>query len=282
MRFSLITFSSAALIGLLTHSALAAPVSSLVLTPGGYHASNKVHPVPTGGRVSHVGSDIHVLDTSDNLVYIATPTTTVATPEQTGSVTDAHWLNTGSIPIYFFLNTWNVPPVPATWHGQTIFLFNAIALSTFEASLQTVLQYGGSAAGGGEYWAVATWYLYGSEAFYTTPVEVTPGQSLATSIELIEVNGTVYDYLAAFDVAGTELGVNGGEQLTLTTKTLESYGVTEASDYPTGETEFSINILLYNNDFAPVSWSVVDDPADGLSTTVNTNSGDGGVITITY
>ena len=54
---------------------------------------------------------------------------------------------------------WTVPPAPATQNGQTIFLFPGIQNSTM--IYQPVLQWGPSAAGGGNYWAVASWYVDG-------------------------------------------------------------------------------------------------------------------------
>ncbi|KAJ7433480.1 hypothetical protein B0H11DRAFT_2259336 [Mycena galericulata] len=193
-------------------------------------------------------------------------------------------MNTGSTPIEIFTSEFTVPPAPATYDSQTIFIFPSIEPSTFDAIMQPVLQYGGSAAGGGEYWAVATWYLYSDDTFYTTPIEVSPGQSLGGVIWFLEESGGAYNYIAGFAGMGdTELEVDGGEQLTWATNTLESYGVTQASDYPAGSTVFTeVSILLTNGQYAPVSWSTSSDPADGLYTTVNVNGGDNAVITITY
>ncbi|KAJ7450094.1 hypothetical protein B0H11DRAFT_326374 [Mycena galericulata] len=286
MRFSIIASGAAAFVWLLFDTTLAVHVTSTntVLIPGGYRANANLHRVSSGSRIAHVGSEIHVFDPNGTVVNVVTPspatkTSAAVTPEETGWVTYANWLNTGT-PIGSFGTTWTVPPVPATWHGQTLFLFNSIEPSTFDAIMQPVLQYGGSAAGGGEFWAVATWYLYGDNTFFTTPIAVNPGQVLNGGIQLV---GT-YNYLAQFtNVPGTAIEVDGGEQLTWATETLESYGVTETSDYPSGSTVFSdVTIILVNGDIAPVSWSTVNDPGDGLSTTVNANGGSNAVITIQY
>ncbi|KAJ7466580.1 hypothetical protein B0H11DRAFT_2307187 [Mycena galericulata] len=200
MRFSIIASGAAAFVGLLFDTSFAVPVTSTntVLTPGGHRANANLHQVSSGSRIAHVGSEIHVFDPNGTVMNVITPgpatrTSAAVTPEETGWVTYANWLNTGT-PIGSFGTTWTVPPVPATWHGQTLFLFNSIEPSTFDAIMQPVLQYGGSAAGGGEFWAVATWYLYGDNTFFTTPIAVNPGQVLNGGIQLV---GT-YSYLAQF------------------------------------------------------------------------------------
>jgi len=288
MRLCVATSSAAALVALLAHSTIAVPVVNTVLAPGGYRASKNLYPVPTGGRIVHVGDEIHIFDSDGKVVQVATSTpgtktTTAVTPEETGWVTYASWLNTGAA-IGSFATTWTVPPVPATWHGQTLFLFNSIEPSTSDAIMQPVLQFGGSAAGGGEFWAVATWYLYGDNTFFTTPIAVSPGQVLNGGIQLVGASNGAYNYLAQFtNIPGTAIEVDGGEQLTWTTETLEAYAVAEASDYPAGSTVFSdIGIILSNGAIPPTSWSTVNDPTDGLSTTVNINGATNAKITITY
>ncbi|KAJ7723515.1 hypothetical protein DFH07DRAFT_1005307 [Mycena maculata] len=287
MRASTITLGFGALVGaLLLPFTLAAPVADTVLTPGGYRPNANITQVPVGGRIAHVGADIHVIDAAGNVVHVATPspratkTTGAVTPEETGWVAYASWLNSGAA-IGSFKTTWSVPPVPATWVGQTIFLFNSIEPATFDAIMQP---YGGSAAGGGEYWAVATWYLYGDQTFFTTPVEVSVGQALDGIVQLVGTSGSTYNYESQFtNVAGTALIVDGGEELAWATITLEAYGVTQASTYPSGSTVFSnTNLELSSGEFPSITWSTASDPADGITTTINVEGSTSAVITITY
>jgi hypothetical protein len=92
-----------------------------------------------------------------------------------------------------------VPAVPASDVGQTIFLFNAIEPGTFNAIVQPVLQYGPSAAGGGSFWAVASWYISSSnEVFFTTPISVEVDQELTGVISLTGNSGSVFDYTTSF------------------------------------------------------------------------------------
>ncbi|KAJ7463844.1 hypothetical protein B0H11DRAFT_2240786 [Mycena galericulata] len=290
MRTSSITLSVGAIVGALLPFALAVPVANTVLTPKGYRTNGNVTQVPLGGRIAHVGGDIHVIDANNNVVKVVTPsppaatkTTPAVAPEETGWVTYASWLNSGAA-IGSFKTTWTVPPVPSGQHGQTLFLFNSIEPATFDAIMQPVLQYGGSAAGGGDYWAVASWYLYGSNTFFTTPVQVSPGQQLNGEVQLVGTSGSTYNYNSAFtNIGGSSLTVDGGEELAWATITLEAYAVTEAADYPSGSTVFSgTNLELSNGQFPSINWSTADDTADGLSTTVNVGGSTAAVITITY
>ncbi|KAJ6590793.1 hypothetical protein B0H10DRAFT_2233539 [Mycena sp. CBHHK59/15] len=285
----LVSTAAALLVGLLAPFTLAAPTAEKILTPGGYRVNANIHEIPAGGSLAHVGSEIHVLAANGTVVHVATagsPTKvkSAVSPEQTGWVTYASWLNTGSSAISSFTTTWKVPAVPATNHGQTVFLFNSIEPSAGNAILQPVLQYGPSAAGGGAFWAVATWYLDSANTFFTTPVRTSAGATLNGIITLTGQSGSSFNYNSQFtNIAGTSLSISGASQLTWATETLEAYAVTEASDYPAGSTVFSaINLKLASGATPSVSWSHVNDAADGLSTTINTNGATNAQITITY
>jgi hypothetical protein len=81
--------------------------------------------------------------------------------------------------------------------------------------LQPILQYGPSAAGGGGYWAVASWYVIGSQAAYhTSSIQVSVGKSLDGVITLTGTSGSNYNYVTSFsNVAGTTLTATGADQL---------------------------------------------------------------------
>ncbi|KAJ7679304.1 hypothetical protein DFH06DRAFT_1166277 [Mycena polygramma] len=52
--------------------ALGVPVANTVLTPGGLSDRTKITAVPPGGRVEHVGKDIHVLSANGTVVHVST------------------------------------------------------------------------------------------------------------------------------------------------------------------------------------------------------------------
>lgn len=248
-----------------------------------------------GGEVRHVNSEIHLVDAAGKVLHVAqfdstkkvranaTSTRSAVEPYTTGWVAYASWYNSGS-PINAFTTTWAVPPVPAVWSGQTLFLFNSIEPASFDSILQPVLQYGGSAAGGGEYWAIATWYVTGSSAYYTTPYQVSVGQTLVGIIDLNGSSGSTYNYLSEFSniPAAGALQLTGSPALVWATETLEVYGIASLSNYPTGSTTF-YNIGITTTAGTPsVTWGTVSDTADGVTATVNIQGATNAEVTIKY
>ena len=238
-----------------------------------------------GGKVVHVNDKIHVVDANGKVVHVANNNGAKARgiDAKSGWVAYAGWTNTGGSPISSFTTTWSVPATPATDNGQTVFLFNSIEPASFNAILQPVLQYGPSAAGGGSYWTVASWYVAGSQAYYSPLVSVSVGDVLDGVITLTGTNGG-YSYASSFsNVGGTTLTVNGVDELVWATETLESYHITSSSDYPTGSTTFyNINLGTADGNTPSVTWSPVSDSGDGLYTTVNIDGATNAQISIAY
>lgn len=56
-------------------------------------------------------------------------------------------------------STWNVPVAPISAGGQLLYYWNGVEPGDESAVLQPVLQWGSSPAGGGDYWAFASWYV---------------------------------------------------------------------------------------------------------------------------
>ena len=267
MKFSFL------IVALLLPLTLAAPVSDsdeMVQTPGGMLPASSVHPVPEGGAINIAGDEIQLLDASKHIVHVAQVNNTKPrVPQQSGWIAYAYWYNTGS-PISYFNTTWSVPPVPATNHGQLVYLFNSIEPASYNAILQPVLQYGVSPAGGGSYWAVSNWYVTGSVAYFTPLARVNVGQTLTGIIALTGTTGSGYNYYSGFSNVGGALQLWNTTQLVWATETLEAYGITTGTDYPQGSTLFSsINLFTQSASGTPsVSWSTSSDAADGVSATV--------------
>ena len=304
---------SVVFVGLSVHVALAAPTdTTTVRTPFGERPAANVHAIPKGvpadvearksennvfllgGRVIHVNDEVHLVNDAGKVVHVAkndrtkvrgTPIRNAVAPEQSGWVAYASWTNTKHSPISSFTTTWNVPAVPTANNGQTVFLFNSIEPASGNAILQPVLQFGPSAAGGGSYWAVASWYLVGGQTYYSSLVSsLSVGDSLNAVITLTGSSGNSYNYVSSFsNVDGTTLTATGADQLVWATETLEAYGITSSSDYPTGSTVFSsINLVLSDGSTPSVTWAPVSDTKDGLITTVNVDGAVGAGITIAY
>ncbi|KAJ6565882.1 hypothetical protein DFH09DRAFT_1314664 [Mycena vulgaris] len=267
--------------------ALAGPVKSdTVLTPGGHRNRASIHAVPAGGRIAHVDGAIHVLAANGSVVHIASPTPAASPPAlaKTGWITFASWFNTAGPSIGSFVASWTVPPAPTTWNNQLIYLFNSIEPAAGNAIMQPVLQYGLSPAGGGQFWGVASWYLFQDQVFHTTLVPVSVGQRLDGEVQLIGASGSTFDYNSQFtNLQGTGMSVVGGPELVWATITLEAYGVTVKSDYPAGSTVFSSTSLeQVNGQFPAITWSILNDDADRLATVVNVGGSRNANIEIKY
>jgi hypothetical protein len=169
-----------------------------------------------------------------------------ATPlPDSGWITGINWYNQTGKPVSRFATHWRVPRPPQTYTGQTLFLFNGIEPASFDTILQPVLQYGGSAAGGGTYWAVASWYVTSSTSFVSQLVQVNTGQLLTGIMRLVSDKNAEFSYSCEFKgINGTNLSINNIAQLMWCVEILKVYGVTECSDFPnTPFTKFSrINI----------------------------------------
>ncbi|KAJ7679297.1 hypothetical protein DFH06DRAFT_1415368 [Mycena polygramma] len=245
--------------------ALGAPAVNTVLTPGGLSDRTKITAVPPGGRIEHVGKKIHVIAANGTVLHVATPTprttsaATNAAALRQGWVTYASWSNTGA-PIGSFKSSWNVPKVPAGQHGELLYLFNSIEPAAGDAIMQPVLQYGISPAGGGQYWSVASWYIYQDQVFHSALVPVNVGQLLTGEIHLVGTSKEGYAYNSRFtNIQATSFTIGGVEQLVWATVTLEAYGVTVINDYPAGSTVFSgTSLELTSGVFPAITWSTVN------------------------
>ncbi|KAF8310686.1 hypothetical protein DL93DRAFT_2157688 [Clavulina sp. PMI_390] len=283
---------SLAILGLFSAVVSATPTSiprdDTVLTPKGHIPAANVQQIPEGGHVLHVGDEVHVIDASNTTVNIRkVPATNGTVPAyQTGWVADANWFNSGSHPISDFETTWTVPPVPPKQNGQTLFLFNAIEPGAYNGILQPVLQYGPSAAGGGAYWAVASWYGVNNVYYHTTPKKVSPGKVLKGVMKLTQhtSGSSKYSYRSYFDgISGTTMTAKNVPELKWATETLEVYGITSKSDFPKGSTVFSkINLKTTAGYPSGVKWATVGSTKDGITTKVNTQGSKNAKVTIKY
>jgi hypothetical protein len=86
---------------------------------------------------------------------------------------------TGDASVTSLNSTWVVPGPPISPGDQTLFFWNGVEPADTSAVLQPVLQWGSSAAGGGPYWAYASWYVSATHGSHFSPlVKVAPGDSV--------------------------------------------------------------------------------------------------------
>ncbi len=182
-----------------------------------------------------------------------------AFPPVSGWISYTGWSNRSGQPISRLASSWAVPPEPANRGAQTIFLFNGIQNQTM--IYQPVLQWGPSAAGGGQRWSVACWYAdsQSGHSFFTDLVDVTVGQQLVGIMSLTaQHGGGLCDYSAEFaGIANTTLPISNVPELTWANETLEAYGITARDDYPATAKTVISTIQLQTGTTPPgLAWTV--------------------------
>jgi len=275
----------------------------LVLTPGGLRPKSQVHLIESGtvidgteGRLRKLGpsgemlADFGVLQRRTLGVPLHPGNVVHPEPEATpafgsGWITFASWMNATGRSVSSFSTTWVVPDPPATQSGQVIFLFSGIQNETM--IYQPVLQWGTSAAGGGNYWAVASWYADGpsGQALHSSLVPVNPADSLVGVITQTGRAGSRFSYNCAFTgIVNSTLSITNVDQLTWFVETLECYGITKASDYPeVAVTEMKDISIAAGSAHPAMAWSVNNAVTDcGQHTLIQSNSSTAGIVELNY
>jgi hypothetical protein len=263
----------------------AATAGPLALTPGGFRSQSLVHSIPPGHGIRIDAGTPKLVDLATQgvaefpppppgavvpplhqgrLIATGAPTREVAPgarPALGSGWIVYGWWDSGARPISNFTTTWIVPPAPTTYAAQTIFLFNGIQNTGPNFGiLQPVLQYGASAAGGGDYWSIASWYITSAgNAFHTPLSRVAPGQTLVGVMDETDWSGTAYSYDCAFQgVQDTRLPVQNVAPLHWANETLEAYAITRASDYPSSSKSAFTSITISVGTTRPsLSWTAV-------------------------
>jgi hypothetical protein len=138
--------------------------------------------------------------------------------------------------------SWTVPTNPSE-NGGLIYMFNGIEPASEDRILQPVLQYGFSPAGGGNYWAIASWYVgpNGSGIAYHSPLEiVNPGDTILGYSQMISSSGgnqiwqvLAWDLNTGFS-SPLAISISGFRWTWAFAGVLEAYNVTSCNEFPNG------------------------------------------------
>jgi len=189
----------------------------------------------------------------------------------------AYVYDQGSQPsITSYNGTWNVPPMPADPGAQTLFLFTGLQdnfglvkdIPSVVNIIQPVLQFGPSEAGGGTFWAMASWYVDSAgNAFYSELTQTSPSNIIQGNMYM-NPKTRVWN-IATIDMTGghsTQLNIAPNTTEPWAFVTLEVYTVNNCNEYPTGDVPFT-NLM-----FAPAqspSWNVQVSPGCNENVVVN-------------
>jgi hypothetical protein len=259
----------------------------IVSTPIGPKRKSRVHLVDSEHHLNIKDNHIQVVHTKTGIVsqeYVGTLTdknkdnrrlisnliNKASANDSSGWLTFSSWYNNSNNPITYFSTSWIVPSPPSTNSNQTIFLFNGLMSISSQYSLATsilqpVLQWGVSAAGGGNYWAITNWYVWdsgdSSQYFHGSLINIISGTRLDGVMKLTSASSNTFSYNSSFDgySSGSELQVNNVPQLNWVCESLEAYGITKVTDYPNEEKIIMSDIQIKVANYYPlISWKPIN------------------------
>lgn len=229
------------------------------LTPGGWVAKDCIYDVGNGGTV--LANDTIVYANNTRAYTIETcPYASISAFQSPGSGSGSGiipgftgWIEQvadhDSNAINDFSGDWTVPSSPTdTTDGQTIFLWIGLdASSTGDSAdlIQPVLQWGPSAAGGGTYYSIDSWYIdFGSSTYYYgTLVSVASSDTIEGAVTLAGCGHglCVTNILTKDTTSGNSATLNADIYgLNYGYAVLETANWTKCGDYPaSGATTFS-------------------------------------------
>ena len=261
------------------------------ITPGGIRPKSMIHLVEPGQVVRPDGGRFKKFDMTAQR-FIEPPPLAAAEPQLpglgSGWITYASYVEPATNVITEMRTTWTVPPEPTREDGQLIYIFNGMQDSPVTHILQPVLQWGKSPAGGGNSWAVASWFVgSGGDVFRTDPiVQVNPGDVLTGLMKLLDhPSGGFFFYICEFvGIPGTNLGLNTFNQMVNPVQSLECYSIQECRDYPATllTSMHSIDIRTKTGALTP-AFSAVDSVTDcGQHTIVVSNAASNAQVDLYY
>lgn len=162
---------------------------------------------------------------------------------------------------------WSVPPTPSVKAVQTLFLFTGFQNSFFAANaagvsiIQPVLQWGTSAAGGGQYWAIASWFVGGAHTVYSDLKQVSTGDTIVGNMTL-NASTQKWAIVTNDTTSGVTTSISVSTQVTEIDAfvTLEVYGVTACGDYPNGSDTFSDLFITASGKQVTPRWVAQTEP----------------------
>jgi len=257
--------------------------ASIALTPNGRRPTSCVHgPIDDSHTVHDLGSHSEIRDDQGKLVKEVAPCVFPKDFVLPPSGWAAYVFDEGTGPtINAYNGSWPVPPNPKDMGAQTLFLFTGLQdnyglvrgnarkdIPAVTNIIQPVLQFGPSEAGGGDYWAMASWYVDSNlNAYYSTLTKTMPAHNIQGNMAKNMIN-KVWT-IETIDTTSTQMttlhiATNTTEPWAFVT--LEVYTVSDCNEYPTGSVEFD-NLM-----FSPVqspSWTVQVSPGCNENVAVN-------------
>jgi len=242
--------------------------AKLIATPEGYKRASKLHQVPDGSDIRTNGEVTTVYSNGECILTILNPENSMVLPGFDGWIESARDLSVSELGQ--FIAYWTVPSNPPTPQSDTVdFLFTGIQPAS-GGIVQPVLEW--NQAGSGR-WTGRAWYVdqYGV-GYYTSPINVNPGDSIAGTLgwnpnlqrwNIIFADQTTGQSVSIFSTNAANIGSTNLQIYVV----LEGYGVDDNTDVP-GHTTFSdMRIRDVNLNVVDIDWvkRVESDPHNALT-----------------
>jgi hypothetical protein len=180
------------------------------------------------------------------------------------------------------ISTWAVPPEPGAAGrapGITLFWWNGVEPADTSAVLQPVIQFGSSAAGGGEFWAYSSWYVSAAHGSHFSPLVKLQAGDLVTGSNVVDASGDWNITSSAPQRAPTTLSFTPVPGAWATAyHVLEAYGVTNNCDaYPSvGAVNFTgVSLAISGKPVSPIKWvDMTQSPVDCKEKSTANKAGD--------
>ncbi|KAH9477351.1 hypothetical protein JR316_0009557 [Psilocybe cubensis] len=272
----------------------ASDADELVLTPVGMVPKSNVHIVPQGGKILHSASEVRLLDADGKVLHASAlkksskpfftahnKTEPAVGPRNLQSATVLALAQVSSVS--GFQSRWVLPPLPQVNSGQLLMYFSGLAPPSIDALIQPTLQYGVSAAGGGNFWSVASWFITSTQIFVTNVTQLPTGNQILDSFVVNEDQflgtPTTHAWFTGFSFfQASQLNIQTVENFNVAIVALEISNAITLGNLPTGPTDVEQIFILdaNSNSIFPIPWQFSEDTADGITINriPNTISGD--------
>jgi hypothetical protein len=228
--------------------------------PSGFAHESCIHEIPDGASVDEAGvvthrdgHKTHLPKCNYGFLRSHRAAADVSQVPTVNGWVEASWWNATSSPsalgAYF-----SVPNPPSENHGQLIYLFPSLEPADGSKIVQPVLQWGVSPAGGGYYWALASWAVGNGWALHSPLIAVSPGHQIRGNPYGQSCSGSVCPnwviYSQDVTTGATTQFTYTGNTVPLTAVqggVLEGYNVQTCGDYPSSPTYFT---SIHVRDFA--------------------------------
>jgi hypothetical protein len=276
----------------------------MVVTPGGLRPLKNVHLIEPGYHVSGRNGLLKKVHTaSGRVVQELGPVNTEggskrnSLREQRRSISPqpisnqwivySGWTNQSGNPISYFATEWQVPLPPPSQDSQIIYLFNGMEDAAYNVILQPVLQWGTSPIGGGNYWAIANWYVGAPNsglALHGPLIQVNTGDLLKGVMALTSQSNGEFSYLSSFVGYAADLMVQDIGELLWAVQTLECYYLNQFSDYPSGPMTAMKGIEIKTGEQeAVIQWAAYNAVTDnGQHCNIVSDASPGGEVDLYY